>query len=446
VTSLLDAIQGFSARSLRRYEVPEVAKLKTACARFQPSNSRTVEAHAKRLKSLLEQLRGGDTHSITRRDTRFVLAAAGKSAEITPDDLSLVITELEHRNEEGLYRAAFGSLLATHEYKEFSDILRPFLKRHIDAVRFGTRLFASQSQILESDDVTPFAQRLIDSKSLQGFCLDCGISTNVLASNYGIALKLATLRLAVESDNVNLLRTVSDWAYSGIAGTPAGAFYEAMLEGFASEAPVLPVRKLIVSVLVGKFGDPRLVPWPGLTGPNGEKRRERCVSIVRRWLSIEYLDLFIKIIEDTAEDRQFKPRKAFWLKYFEAGVVSDVTLVLASDASRIARRMRAELDNGQYMQWAALSNSLPNQSVLLLKVGDLIIAEWSHSGAMRFWNARARNAPCFHERDYLGSTLRNGSIKIKVGNEYRESIIHHENGQWMKWAEQAITYHTGISI
>jgi hypothetical protein len=405
-----------------------------------------VDEHAKRLKSVLGWIRAGDTHSITRRDVRFVLAAAGKSAEITPDDLSILITELERRNEEGLYRAAFGSLLATHETGAFSDILRPFMRRHIDALRLGTRLFAEQSRILVSDNVRPFAKRLIDSTSLQGFCLDCGISANVLASNYGTALKLAALRLAVELDNVNLLHTVSDWAYSGIVGTPVGAFYEAMLEGVASKAPTLPVRKLIVSVLVVKFGDPRLVSWPGLTGVNGEKRSERCISIVRRWLSIEYLDLFIKIIEDTAEDRQFKPRKSFWLKYFEAGVVSDVTLVLASDAGSIARRMRAELDNGEYMQWAALNNSLPNQSVLLMRVGDLIIAEWSHSGAMRFWNARAQNAPRFHERDYLGSALRNGSIKIKVGNEYRESIIHHENGQWMKWAEQAITYHTGISI
>src|SRR5262249_40798007 len=158
------------------------------------------------------------------------------------------------------------------------------------------------------------------------------------------------------------------------------------------------------------------------------------------WLSIEYLDLFIKIIEDTAEDRQFKPRKAFWLKYFERNLVSDVTLILASDAGRIARKTRTKLDNAEYMQWAALGSSLPNQSVLLMRIGDLIIAEWSHSGAMRFWNARAKNSPRFHDKEYVGSMLRNGSIKVKVGDEYRDSIIHHENGQWMKWAEQTIAY------
>ena len=77
-----------------------------------------------------------------------------------------------------------------------------------------------------------------------------------------------------------------------------------------------------------------------------------CVATIKRWLSIEYLDLFIKIIEKTAEDRQFKPRKAFWLKYFEKGVISDLTLALASDANAIARKMRNQADNAEYMQWA----------------------------------------------------------------------------------------------
>lgn len=444
MTSLSEALQGFSARSLPRHSIPEIAKLSAACARFRSSDAGRRN-YAGRLGEILAQIRTGELHSITRRNVRFVLAAAGMWAETTPGDLLPIIAELERRNDDGLYRASLSALLATYQNKTFSDVMREFLRRHIHALRAGTRLFVDQSGILETNDLTPFAQRAVDSNNLQIFCVEKGISANILASNYGTALKLEALRLAARSDDENLLRTVSDWAFSGIVGTPVGAFYEAMLYGVSSETPSPSVQKIIVSVLVEKFGDPRLEPWPGLTGANNERRREYCVTTVRRWLSIEYLDLFIRIIEDTAEDRQFKPRKDFWLKYFEKDAVSDITLILASDAGRIARRKRAELENGEHMQWATLSNSLQNQSVLLMRIGDLIIAEWSHSGAIRFWNARSQNAPRFHEGDYLGAALRNGSIKVKVGSEYRESIIHHENGQWMKWAEQAIRYHTGIS-
>lgn len=158
------------------------------------------------------------------------------------------------------------------------------------------------------------------------------------------------------------------------------------------------------------------------------------------------MDLFIKIIEKTAEDRQFKPRKAFWLKYFEKGVISDLTLALASDANAIARKMRNQADNAEYMQWATLRRALPNQSVLLMQLGDLIIAEWSHSGAMQFWKADNKTAPEFHLKEYFSSALRNGSLKIKVGNEFRDALIHYENQQWMAWARNAIEYHTGVSV
>lgn len=152
----------------------------------------------------------------------------------------------------------------------------------------------------------------------------------------------------------------------------------------------------------------------------------------------------MKIIEETAEDRQFKPRKAFWLKYFEKGVISDLTLILASDADRIARKMRARTNNVEYMKWATLNAALSNQSVLLMQIGDLVIAEWSHSGAMRFWKANTKVAPEFHATDYLSSKLRNGSLKVKVGGQLRDSIVHYENGDWMKWARDAIEYHTSV--
>ena len=163
-------------------------------------------------------------------------------------------------------------------------------------------------------------------------------------------------------------------------------------------------------------------------------------------MSIEYLDLFIKIIERTAVDHQFKPRKQFWLKYFEKDKISDVTLILASDADKIARQMRTEMDNTQYMQWAKLNLASNDQSVLLMRLGDLVIAEWSHNGAMRFWKSAEKNSPQFHLKEYFASQLRDNSLKIRVGNAYRNSIIHHENGEWMNAAANAIKHFTNITV
>jgi hypothetical protein len=234
------------------------------------------------------------------------------------------------------------------------------------------------------------------------------------------------------------------WAFDGTSGIPLGDFYEVVLSPFETKLPPPDVQKILMSTLVTKFGDPRIDAWPGLVGRDGEDRKNACVVTLKRWLSIEYLDLFIRIIETTAVDRQFKPRKSFWLTYFEKGVISDLTLVLASDANAIARRTREESADSEYMKWASLNVALPKQSVLLMRLGDLVIAEWSHDGAIRFWKADSNAAPEFHLANYNGADLRSGSIKVKVGGDYRDAIVHTPNGQWMVWASNAIEFHTNV--
>jgi hypothetical protein len=219
-----------------------------------------------------------------------------------------------------------------------------------------------------------------------------------------------------------------------------------MLVSFESRPPSPHIQKALLSKAIEQYGDPRIHEWPGLTGPDSYQRRDRCLSIIKRWLSIEYLDLFIEIIEKTAVDRQFAPRKSFWLKYFEASKIMDIALILASDADKVARKAQQRMDNNGYMQWSTLNGSLPNQCVLLMRIGDLIVAEWSHSGAMRFWDADNQAAPGFHLKSYYSHTLRNGSLTVRVAGRLRDSIIHHENGQWMRSAEQVIQYHTGIKV
>ena len=281
---------------------------------------------------------------------------------------------------------------------------------------------------------------------MYAFCISNCINSHILSSNYGTELKLAVIREVVKYADEGSLKNVLDWVFEGISGTPIGDYYEAMLAPFQAEAPKPNVQRILTERIVEKFKDPRIHIWPVPLGRNGEARREACVSTLRRWLSIEYLDLFIKIIERTAVDRQFKPRKQFWLKYFEKDKISDVTLILASDADKIAHNMRTEMDNTDYMQWAKLSLASSNQSVLLMRLGDLVIAEWSHNGAIRFWKSTDKDAPQFHLKEYVASQLRDGSLKIKVGNTQRNSIIHHENGEWMNSAANTIRYFTNVTV
>jgi EH_Signature domain len=444
---LQDALREFSIRRIKTIAFPETIALKKACARFKAVESVSKELNAERTQRLLAAFNEGRADQLHRRDIRFITLAIGNDKLQTSAEVKPILDEVERRNDPRLFRAAFAALLAIYRHEGLRQIVTWFLKRHLDNLRKDTRTFIEQSGILETQNkLQTFAARLACSKDIYAFCLINCINNHILVSNYGTELKLAVIREVVKYADEGSLKNVFNWVFEGVSGTPIGDYYEAMLSPFFSKTPQEGAQRILINWVVEKFKDPRIHIWPVPLGRDGEARRQACVATLKRWLSIEYLDLFIKIIESTAVDRQFKPRKQFWLKYFEKDKISDVTLILASDADKIAHKMRAQSDNTNYMQWAKLGSASSDQSVLLMRLGDLIIAEWSHNGAIRFWKSTDKHAPQFHLPEYVGSQLRDGSMKIKVGNTQRDSIIHHENGDWMQWAAGAIKYFTNVTM
>ncbi|WP_354256621.1 EH signature domain-containing protein [Bradyrhizobium sp. F1.13.3] len=439
------AIKAFPAKRLARLTVPTAAALKDACGSFEGVNNH-LEDEKGRLERILASFQDGSIRALGNRDIRYVTAGIGSHSAVGETQVRKLLEEIERRKSYRLVRAIFKSLLASYRTVAVRHQLRVFLIRHFGSLPYNVQQFAKESGILEGDErLTAFSRQLSQSKDILNFCVSKGISSQILASEYGTELKLASIRAALADPVPDTIKELFSWTFADINGTPISDYYEAILAPFGKVVPPAEVQKVLMSTLVKKFRDPRIEEWPRLEGKSSEDRREACLGTIKRWLSIEYLDLFIKIIEATAVDRQFNPRKRFWLRYFERGVISDLTLVLASDANAVARRTRGQSAESEYMKWASL-NALPDQSVLLMRLGDLVIAEWSHNGAMRFWKADSRSAPQFHLKDYSGADLRSGSIKIKVGSGYRDSIVHTPNGQWMTWASNAIEFHTGVRV
>lgn len=441
---LSKAIREFSVRRVTRLAIPTVTSLSEACKTFQVA-SRPMEEDKARIVRILVSLETHNAISLLRRDIRFITAAIGNSSSIGNNEVAAILAEVEFRQDDRLIRAVFKALLASYQDDAKRTRLRNFLVRHFDGLTSGIQKFSEESGILKSDgDLLKLAQELSQSNDIFRFCVSKSINSSILSTSYGTELKLASIRAAMANPQPKMVQQLFSWIFADINGTPLGDYYEAILSPFQKTVPSADVQKVLTGTLVRKFDDPRIADWPRLAGVNGEERKSACLSTIKRWLSIEYLDLFIRIIEATAVDHQFKPRKRFWLKYFEKGVISDLTLILASDANAVARKTRGEASDSEYMKWASLNLALTNQSVLLMRLGDLVIAEWSHSGAMRFWKAGSKEAPEFHLREYNAADLRSGSIRVKVGGDYRDSIVHTPNGQWMRSASDAIEFQTGV--
>jgi EH_Signature domain len=155
--------------------------------------------------------------------------------------------------------------------------------------------------------------------------------------------------------------------------------------------PATTVQQPVREILLRWLGDPRLRPqrWVAL----GEQE----AALMRRWLTRASLDLFFRLIDQHALEEHWRYRHAFWLAYLEKGAIADAWLALGREAHDSAVAIR-EL-GGAYGRLRG-PGVTANQSALLLRIGPLVISEFTHNGKLRIWPAEWRNTPQLGLQEY----------------------------------------------
>jgi hypothetical protein len=204
--------------------------------------------------------------------------------------------------------------------------------------------------------------------------------------------------------------------------------------------PAPEIRNIIRDFLVDHIGDPRIRQdrWSG-----AEKEAE----LVRQWLTRASLEVFFGLIADYALDRQWKYRAAFWLAYLKKGVISDAWLALGKQV-HAAAHAREKLGTA----FGRLDGSA-DQSVLLLRIGKLVIGEWSHNGKLRAW--REQDGPELYKQVYTRSELSKPCLPFPQdplgggGNETDTSGLSHfnpEKGYWQRRAASSLARYADVVI
>ena len=196
--------------------------------------------------------------------------------------------------------------------------------------------------------------------------------------------------------------------------------------------PPVDTRDQLQSFFLGHFGDPRLLSgshrWYGV----GEEVRH----VVSRWLVKEALDGFIRLVKETALDQHWRYRQRFWMACFNRGLIEDAWFVLGSRARRLLRRLEEHPPGAT----GRLSGASPEQSVLLLRMSGVTIAEWSHNGSCRIWLDGNEDAPKLYQgRDYSGAELRRGS-------DFSQRHDGSASGRWQDEVARWLRENTGASI
>ena len=218
-----------------------------------------------------------------------------------------------------------------------------------------------------------------------------------------------------------------DWAMRSEVAT-------ALLRPFVERPPESTTKERLQPFFLRHFRDPRL----GSGKHKWSRVPDEIRRVVIRWLVERALEQFFLLVKETALDRHWRYREAFWRAFHREGLIDDIWFVLGRRAKVSLRKMNEKNDETETS--ADLRGAQGDQSVLLLRMPGVTIAEWSHNGSCRMWLDGNRNTPKMYQgKVYLGDDLRRGSDfwQRHVGSEY---------GRWQDEIARWLRDNTGVEI
>jgi hypothetical protein len=233
----------------------------------------------------------------------------------------------------------------------------------------------------------------------------------------------------------------------------AGRIIVRCLEPWMRDPPPAPPapQEEIKAFLVRTVGDPRLRPdrWSGAP--------EECAQLMRSWLAKESLETFFALISETNDDPQWRYRRAFWracLRNMPRDRPAEVWVVLGPG---MATRARAVKDLAGAHGTMEASGKFGEQAVLLLRLGNIVLSEWSNVGPVRAWKADDPRCPKLYQRTkpYNTGDLRarcldfpDHPIEGKGGAFDGKGLWHRspQTGLWQGCAAAFLQNHTGLRL
>ncbi|PTM60090.1 EH signature domain-containing protein [Phreatobacter oligotrophus] len=199
----------------------------------------------------------------------------------------------------------------------------------------------------------------------------------------------------------------------------------AILGHWLARDPSSEDQRYIIENLVGCYGDPRVSAsgaWAGVP----EQHR----AVILRWLTGENIRFFLDVVSAVEESHMWEPRRKFWLSLHEEGRIDGAWVAFSAEAANYARH-QARARSGQSTLRYGLQTaggSRVNTSLLVLKIGNRIVVEGSHSYKIHIFRANSHHAPSLYQARYDCE-----QIRLSAGVDARSHI-----GDWQGWVRERI--------
>lgn len=395
---------------------------------------------ARRLREAAQRAAWGDITPSDWRRAAWCLWLPGYELANSTRFFETYLARVRQRHRRSAYSALVGVYLREYrpDDKAF-NLVAEAIREIVDAFQWPwARRHREYSLFWPHRGANTLAEALLAapssvSKTLEQAGLAGELSRGAFAQSvYCSVLGLLKQRLGVSGVAPEELNQVLAWMADGnrlrFPGTE-GPLADALLGNWRASDPDESIRSATQEFLMRTLGDPRIKGAGRWLGVAEEDKR-----VLLRWLVGASLEQFLQIVDKVAQPSHWEYRRAFWGAYHEAGVIEEAWVVFGRRGYDIARRSFRDS-----VGYAQLSGGEQTHAVLLLRIGELTIADWSHNGTCRIWTASNRHKPIFYGTHYARGDL---------VAEANFSQMHHgsDRGTWQGAVADYIRSRTGIVL
>jgi hypothetical protein len=229
------------------------------------------------------------------------------------------------------------------------------------------------------------------------------------------------------------LALVRDWATQGgklrfhQARAPMA---NALLLPFSGVTPEKRLRDEYLGFILPLLGDPR-------TNSSSWIRCDSAALVVRKWLTEIALKQFFDIVDKIAPPGHWAYRRAFWSAVEKEDCINDAWVVFEKHGASAARQMFGpNIDFGTFDTRA--KKVLRGHAVLLLRIGTLVVVEWSHTGTCRIWDENSgRRPPELSQPVYTPDELQR---EMSQAGPTGQGVFGHHGSSSYHWQSQIAAF------
>lgn len=199
---------------------------------------------------------------------------------------------------------------------------------------------------------------------------------------------------------------------------------EALVTPWLRGDPAEAFRSRLIESLIEMYGDPRIRRGGVWAGVQPDHMR-----VLNRWLTGEDMRFFTGVVDATQTDAMWPPRRDFWLKLYDEGLIDAAWVAFSNDAAEYARQHLLRQDAKDVNDRFGWQRARKNTSLLIMKIGNKIMVDGCHSYRTHVFDQDDPMAPKLFLEGYDCDEIMRASPASKPHNSIRN---------WSRWVRDRI--------